>query len=102
MSQDNQKEMSDEVRNILLTVSIISFCVLALFMINIFTVEQAEVSAPCVLIKSDAPLPENIITKGYTVFRNATGDYIPALDSCWYVKDAGLIERLVYNWDLHN
>ncbi len=82
-----------------------------LLSVNYLTVDQSMVSAPCDLImNNEIPIPDNVVTKGYDIVRgNSTMEYTngeivtsPTISyECYYIKDAGLIERIIYQWDLY-
>ena len=54
---------------------------------------------------SDAPLPDNVLTKGYDILRDNTGEMMNQKDdsisyNCYYIKDSGVIERTYRGWTL--
>ncbi len=96
----------------LITVIVFTIAIgLALFLTNAVSVDQSMVSAPCNLIMDNSiPIPDGVVTKGYDIIRgNETMEYAngqtvtnPTISyECYYIKDAGLIERIIYQWDLY-
>ena len=102
MSEEKKPLLS---QNIILAI-IIFFSVGSLFaIIEYSTIDQAKVPVPCDIIWDNSiPTPDNVITKGYDVLRNDTsGETINQKDdsisyNCYYVKDAGIIERTYRDW----
>ncbi len=75
---------------LILTVSI----VLAL---NYSDVQEVKVPVPCVIVENEAlVLPDNVITKGFDVFQNEDGEVIGK--ECYFIKEAGLLEKKWYGW----
>ena len=93
---------TENKHNIKLYVSlVVMFSGIAIFAIsvNYLTVEQSMVSAPCDLIMGNMKIPDSVITKGYDIVRNDDGDVVG--QDCYYIKDATLIERIIYQWGLY-
>jgi hypothetical protein len=98
MSEEKQTGLQKilEYRYVILAVTI---TLVGLAVINIATIDEAKASAPCELIKSPLyEIPDNVITKGYDIIRDEDGKHL--YDDCYYIKNAGLIERIIYNWEL--
>ncbi len=106
-----EEPQRDNIRTIIILGIIVFMVGVTLIGLNNLTVDQSMVSAPCDLIKNDSiPLPDNVVTKGYDIVRgNSTMEYTngeivtsPTISyECYYIKDAGLIERIIYQWDLY-
>ena len=74
---------------------------LFIFTANALTVEQSVVPASCdIILNPMFAIPENVITKGYDVNRFENGT--DSGKSCYYIKNAGLLERGIYGWSLYD
>ncbi len=108
---EEQVNFTTKYRDVLLVIGIILIIIPTLLSVNYLTVDQSMVSAPCDLIQNDEiPIPDGVVTKGYDIIRgNETMEYAngqtvtnPTISyECYYIKDAGLIERIIYQWDLY-
>ena len=79
--------------------------VLTLVTINYMTVEEVKVPASCEIVMSDLyDMPDNVITKGYDVIRTDVMDIFGEVSEeitydCYYIKNAGLIEKIYRGWE---
>jgi hypothetical protein len=73
---------------------------LFLFSANALTVDEAVVPASCdIILNPMFAIPESVITKGYDIIRFENGT--ESEKSCYYIKNAGLVERGIYGWSLY-
>jgi len=73
---------------------------LFIFTADALTVEQSVVPASCdIILNPMYAIPENVITKGYKIDRYENGTESDKL--CYYIKDAGILERGIYGWSLY-
>lgn len=98
-STENRHNIKPNIRFYMSLVVMFSGIAIFLISVNYLTVDQSMVSAPCDLILSNAPIPDSVVTKGYDIIRDDDGEMIG--QDCYYIKDASLIERIIYQWDLY-
>ena len=107
MSEEKKPILSGYLPIIITLLIVVS----SLVFIEVITTAEVKIPVPCSIIMSDAiPTPDNVITKGYDVLRNQTGFPTPdqainEKDSsifydCYYIKDAGVLQKIIFNWQL--
>ena len=80
----------------------ISFCIIVILAlcVNGFTLQQSVVPAPCeIILNNNYAIPDGVITKGYSIERFDNGT--ESGKSCYYIKNAGILEREFYGWSLY-
>ena len=98
MSEDKRRF---QIKKIYIIFMIFISVLLSVFILIEFNTSQTSVvPADCFLIQSDLfDIPSNAITKGYSMSKDVNGTIIST--DCYYLKNAGIIERTLYGWSVY-
>ena len=98
---ENKKSSFNEKHLPLIVVGLILSCLIVLYVIDSTTILESIVPAPCQVIQNPQyEIPDNVITKGYTINRDENGTAVS--NTCYYIKDAGIVSRTFYGWSIYD
>lgn len=98
MSDEKQQLAKKRIYLMIAMITVVSsFIFLA---VEFYSVQLSVVPADCFLVQSTAfEIPENVVTKGYDIIRDVNGTVIG--NDCYYLKNAGMFERMFYGWQIY-
>ena len=98
MSDDKTKESKIRLY-FFISLAFLGIIILVVFT-NSFTLQQSVVPAPCeIILNGNYAIPDGVITKGYSIERFDNGT--ESGKSCYYIKNAGILEREFYGWSAY-